>query len=66
MKIIINNETQLDDVTVMMRISQIIANGLISKSTHGECYCLVSSFEDCTVIADVTKTGTYIFNLVDY
>ena len=65
MKIIINNETQLNDVTTMMRVSQIIANGKISRSNHGKCYCLVSTFKDCIVISDVTETGSYVFKLIN-
>lgn len=65
MKIIINNESKLSTPAMMYKVLEVMHLGLISKTGGGDCYCRASTFYNCKVTADLTKSGTHVFNVLD-
>lgn len=65
MKIIINVHAQVSEKIAVARVLRVLDQGKISQSRNGDCFCLASTFTDCTVTADLTKSGTHVFNVLD-
>ena len=62
-KIIINNESSLDELTAISRVARVIKGGFVSKGENGEQYCFVTTFEDSHVFAWKTKSGSHVFRV---
>ena len=68
-KIIIKNDSDLSYGWVMKYISRIIDEGEISKGTHGEQYCFLTTYGDPTryaISCEKLKSGTQTFRVSNY
>lgn len=64
-RIIINNESSLSDVDAINRVHEINSFGKISETSKGNQYCFATTFEDCTILCMMTRTGTNTFYIQD-
>ncbi len=61
-RIIINNESGLEDEDVLSHIHAVVKKGKISNGTYGKQYCHIVTFSDSIIVsASVTKSGTDTF-----
>ena len=61
-RIIINNESGIEDIDVLFYVKHVVKKGKISNGTYGKQYCHIVTFSDSiTVSASVTKSGTNTF-----
>ena len=62
-KIIIHNETGLDDITVMKMVQSVIDEGKVSETSQGKQYCFVTTFKNGYIVASTRKNDTYTFKV---
>jgi len=62
-KVIIKNESNLNNSDAVVRVFSTINAGLISKGSNGEQYCFATRYEDVLVTARKTKNGTHVFTI---
>ena len=65
-KLIIHNETELDDLTVLKYIERVVEKGKVSETSKGKQYCFVTIYEKpngekYTIVTDKNKQNTYTF-----
>ena len=62
-KFIIHNDSKLSDLEVLEYVLKVIEKGKISiKSTS---YCSLTTWKDIAVHCDMTKGGSFTFNIQD-
>ena len=62
-KIIIHNETGLDDITVMKMVQLVIDEGKVSETSQGKQYCLATRFKNGCMVTSTRKNDTYTFKV---
>lgn len=61
-KIVIENDTEMDDVSALYYAIKIVQGGRVSD--HGKQYCYVTSFKNgVVVLARLTKGGTDVLTV---
>lgn len=61
-KLIIHNETELDDLTVLKYIERVVEKGKVSETSKGKQYCFVTTFiNGYTVVTSKNKQNTHTF-----
>jgi len=64
-RIIINNKSKLSDFDALERVQRVIKDGKISRYYGTLGYCYASTFDDCYIECDLTRSGTHTFLLRD-
>ena len=64
-RIIINNKSKLSDFDALERVQGVIQGGKVSRYYGTFGYCMASTFEDCYIECDLTRSGTHTFLLRD-
>ena len=62
-KIIIHNETGLNDITVMKMVQSVIDAGKVSETSQGKQYCFVTTFKNGCIVTSTRKNDTYTFKV---
>lgn len=58
MRLIINRDSSIDDLTALTRVASVVNQGKISETKQGKLYCFASTFTDGTVVeCSHNKTG---------
>lgn len=65
-KLIIHNETKLDDLTVLKYIERVVEKDKVSETSKGKQYCFATIYEKTNgeryvVISNKNKTNTFTF-----
>lgn len=63
-KIIMHNETDLDDVTVLRYILKVCEEGEISETGNGKQYCLATVFKSGIAVECQKRKNTYTFKVL--
>lgn len=63
-KIIIECKDEINHITALSMVKEVIDGGLVSKGRYGEQYCFATVWTDgARVEADKTKNGTHSFRV---
>jgi hypothetical protein len=63
-KLIIKNESDLPDRTVIKCVMSVMSEGRISKGRNGVQYTWATRFKGMMVYATKTKTGAHVFRAI--
>lgn len=62
-KIIIHNNTNLDDSDLLLYVYNVISQGKVSETKQGKQYCFVTTFKGGIVVFCNRRNNTYTFNV---
>ena len=62
-KIIIHNNTDLEDEDVMQYVYCVISGGKVSETKQGKQYCFVTTFKSGIVVFCNKRNDTYTFHV---
>jgi len=62
-RFIINNDSKLPDETAIAMVCEVIDKGKISN--YGKQYCYATRYATAEVYADLRRSGTHSFRVVD-
>lgn len=60
-KIIIHNNTNLEDNEAMLYVNCVINQGKLSKTKQGEQYSFITTFKNGIIVSSGRKKDTYTF-----
>lgn len=62
-KIIIHNNTNLDDCDVIQYVYYVISQGKVSETKQGKQYCFVTTFKSGIAVFCSKRNETFTFNV---